>query len=32
VDWTKCDTPIAAPANKSPGPKFLNFEIIGYSE
>ncbi len=21
VDWTKCDTPIEAPANSNPGPK-----------
>ena len=23
VDWTKCDTPMAAPANNNPGPSFL---------
>ena len=28
LDWTKCDTPIAAPAKSNPGPNFLKNLII----
>ena len=28
VDCTKCETPIAAPANNNPGPSFFNMELI----
>lgn len=28
VDCTKCETPMAAPANNSPGPRFLSLAII----
>ena len=29
VDCTKCDTPIAAPANNNPGPKVLKIWKLG---
>ena len=30
VDCTKCDTPIAAPANNKPGPSFLMIQSFSF--